>query len=283
MRAVTVVAVALATWSSLPLTAQREATSTAQQSGGTTNRTSPAQTTVQLRPVNGELMEKLDSKSAKIGDSVLVKTKESVKTEDGTEIPKGSMLVGTVTSVQPHGEAAQNSQIAIRFDHATFKSGQSVAIASVIQALAPAMNGAPSDTSSHGAPTAPSTAGGDRSMATPGTNMNPDTNHDAMNGNLGGNREGAQASLPPSEIAGASSASRGPAPGTIVAHSGNIAIRATGIPGVLLANNASGQPFTNASSIVLGAQRDVHLDGGTLIVIAVAIVSNVGAAGGMSH
>jgi hypothetical protein len=61
-----------------------------------------------------------------------------------------------------------------------------------------------------------------------------------------------------------------PAPGTIVAQKGNIAIRSTSIPGVLLASNVQGLPFSNASGVLLGARRDVHLDGGTHIVLAVA-------------
>ena len=58
--------------------------------------------------------------------------------------------------------------------------------------------------------------------------------------------------------------------GTVVARNGNIAIRTTAIPGVLLANNADGQPFANASGALLGAKRDVHLDSGTHLVVALA-------------
>ena len=43
--------------------------------------------------MSGELQDKLDSKTAKVGDSVVVKT------ADGTEIPKGTKLVGRVTDV----------------------------------------------------------------------------------------------------------------------------------------------------------------------------------------
>ena len=54
-----------------------------------------------MRPVNAELVSKLDSKTARTGDSVVLKTRTSVKTADGVEIPKGSKLVGRITSVQP--------------------------------------------------------------------------------------------------------------------------------------------------------------------------------------
>ena len=64
-----------------------------------------------------------------------------------------------------------------------------------------------------------------------------------------------------------------PAAGTVVAKNGNIAIATTSIPGVLLANNAPGQQdprMAKASSILLGAKRDIQLDGGTQMVVAVA-------------
>ncbi len=55
---------------------------------------SAAAATAEMSPVNGELVNKLDSKTAKNGDSVVVQTKTAIKTPDGTEIPKGSKVVG---------------------------------------------------------------------------------------------------------------------------------------------------------------------------------------------
>ena len=62
-----------------------------------------------------------------------------------------------------------------------------------------------------------------------------------------------------------------PAPGSLVARNGNVAIRTTSVPGVLLANDIHGLPFSNASGLLLGARRDVHLDSGTRLVVAVAM------------
>ena len=64
-----------------------------------------------------------------------------------------------------------------------------------------------------------------------------------------------------------------PAPGTVVAKNGNIAIQTTSIPGVLLANNAPGQSdprMARASSILLGLKKDIQLDSGTQVVVGVA-------------
>lgn len=324
MRAATVVAVALATFSSFPLTAQQQDTTPQQQTAPAQQTTPPAQQTtptavpdsppaqngatsqgsssstqaspstqtspsapsngaastmaapIQLAPVSGELVGKLDSTSAKTGDSVVVKTKDDVKTADGTDIPKGSKLVGTVTGVQARGEGKENAQIAIKFDHAELKGGQSLPIQSVIESVGstesnPAQNngggsfGPPSGSSStpsSGAGSSPSSGnmngsnntGSNNSMATA-----PQPNGSASNGSTSGSMQ-----------SGTAPANGTPAPGSIVAKSGNVAIRMTSIPGVLLANNISGQPFSNASGMLLGARQDIKLDGGTKVGLTVA-------------
>jgi hypothetical protein len=107
---------------------------------------------MEMRPVNTELVGKLDSKSAKAGDPVVVKTTEATRTADGTVIPKGTRLMGHVTSVQAHEKGNAESHMAIAFDRAEMKGGQSLPIHSEIRSVAPsasamAMNSAQSDDS----------------------------------------------------------------------------------------------------------------------------------------
>jgi hypothetical protein len=92
---------AAAAFSSFPLTAQPADTTTRTGvSASAGNRpVDPSSKTdaggaVELSLVSGELQDKLDSKTAKVGDSVVVMTKAAVQTADGTEIPKGAMLAG---------------------------------------------------------------------------------------------------------------------------------------------------------------------------------------------
>ena len=198
---------------------------------------SPEPSAVEMSPVNGELVSKLDSKTAKVGDSVVVRTKASVKTTDGTEIPKGSKLVGHVIAAQASG-AGENSQVALQFDHVELKGGQNLAVHSQIQSIAPAESGPQ--------------AGG---SPDPGTST-------ASGGSGAGGAPGT-----------ASVGNGGPAPGTLVAKTGQIAIRTTSIPGVLVANNAPGQQdprMAQTSSILLGAKQDIQLDGGTQMVLGVS-------------
>jgi hypothetical protein len=215
---------------------------------------SPETPAIEMSPVNGELVSKLDSKTAKTGDSVVVQTKTSVKTADGTEIPKGSKLVGHVLAAKPSA-AGDNSQVALQFDHIELKGGQSMPIHSQIQSIAPA-GGAASPAGS-GAMSGPPAGG----------STNPSTS--AANGasRAGGAPQGTGAD------SGAAAGNGAPAAGTVVARSGNIAIATTSVPGVLLANNAPGQQdprMAQASSILLGAKQDIQLDGGTQMVVGVA-------------
>jgi hypothetical protein len=224
--------------------------------------------------VTGELVERLDSKTAKTGDSVVIKTKSKVKTVDGTEIPKGSKLVGHVTGVKPSGQGNENSQVSLQFDRAELKGGQTVRIQTQIQSLSLPESELPSNAndalaaSPSGAP-AGTTPGASGSM--PG----------------GAPRTPAGGATPsPSQPGVPSSsgpASASPEAGTVVARSGNIAIRTTAIPGVLLANNEPGQQdprMGQSSGILIGARRDIHLDGGTQVVIGVASATGAPSGGG---
>ena len=219
---------------------------------------SPEAPTAPMSPVDGELVNKLDSKTAKNGDSVVVQTKTSVKTPDGTEIPKGSKLVGHVIAAQP-SQPGQNSQLALQFDRVELKGGKTMPVHSQIQSIS--RPGGAASVSGY-----PAAAGGAVNGSQAAGSSNPGTSRATNDGS--GAVPGAGGAPGP-----ASAANGGPAPGTIVAKTGQIAISTTSIPGVLVANNAPGQRdprMADASSILLGARQDIQLDGGTLLVVGVS-------------
>jgi hypothetical protein len=214
----------------------------------------PETPAVEMSPVKGELLSKLDTKTAKTGDSVVVQTKSSAKTADGTEIPKGSKLVGRVLAVHPSA-AGDNSQVVLQFDHLELKGGQNMPVHTQIQSIAPASGSASASSEATSAPPV-------------GGSSNPSS---------GGTSAGSSAGSAPQPAAGNSGAAPAgngaPAAGTVVARTGNIAIATTSVPGVLLANNAPGQQdprMAQASSILLGAKQDIQLDGGTQMVVGVS-------------
>ena len=263
MKTGTTLATTLFTLASFPLLAQQPPPATQPNRPATQQnppgkepgpQSSPEAPAIEMSPVNGELVSKLDSKTAKTGDSVVVQTKASAKTADGTEIPKGSKLVGHVLAAKPSG-AGENSQVALQFDHIELKGGQNLPIHSQIQSIAP--------------------AGGAASASEPSAMSGPPAGG-SSNPSASGSNPGSMASGAPQSTGAGSAAAAGngaPAAGTVVARTGNIAIATTSVPGVLLANNAPGQQdprMAQASSILLGAKQDIQLDGGTKMVLGVA-------------
>ncbi|HKF45954.1 MAG TPA: hypothetical protein VKB38_01255 [Terracidiphilus sp.] len=240
----------------------------------------PEASSADLRPVQGELEKKVDTKNAKTGDTVVVKTTEQATTAGGVVIPKGSRILGHVTDVQAHDKNNENAKLTLQFDQAELKGGETVPIKSVIQSVAPApQTVAPTDTlnspSAMGAPAAPTTGsampssggggtpGGMRQ--TPATSENPAPTPSTEASSQGGASAGNTASRSAGET------------GTVVAKQGNVDIKTTAIPGVLLAVAANGQPFSNASGALLGAKQNVRLDGGTRVELAVADAGGKGA------
>jgi hypothetical protein len=260
-------AVATLALASLSLLAQAASAQTGSAQSGspdqtqqTTAATAAASAPVEMSPVTGELVDKLDTKTAKTGDSVIIKTRSNAKTTDGTEIPKGSKLIGHVTAVKS-SDNGDNSQVALEFDRAELKGGQNLAIHSEIQSLSLSDSDTPAS--------APDTVAASPSGPPAGSAAAPA----GMNGAGGA----ASPSQSQPQMSGGSSSSlapeSGPAAGTVVARTGNIAIRTTSIPGVLLASNEPGQQdprMAQSSGILLGPKHDIHLDGGTRMVIGVA-------------
>jgi hypothetical protein len=217
-----------------------------------------------MRPVDGKLVTKLDTKTAKTGDDIVVQTESSVKTADGTEIPKGSKLVGHVLAVHP--SAGENSQVVLRFDRAELKGGKTLPIQSEIESVSAA-----------GSDESASNAGAMPPMREPSAAANPaGGSSSASSASAAGEttpNTPAPANTRQPGTSAASAASSSPAAGTIVSRNGNIAIRTTSIPGVLLANNAPGEQdprMAEASGYLLGARKDVELNNGTRMTLKVA-------------
>ena len=281
MTPVSIRILAFAAVASLPLLAQQTAPSPQPPTGSSPQATTPQQTNpepgasqgsnpqstqvpstanspevanTQLRPVTGELENKLDTKDAKAGDAVVVKTTQAATIGNGTEIPSGSEIKGHIIDVAPKGQAGENARVTIQFDQAQLKGGQSLTIRSVIQSVAPPGSAIETSAMSGGAPaTSPSSAAGSE----PATGSQPSAG--------GSSASGASPSQPQTGAA----AGGAPAPGTVVATKGNLAIKTTGIPGVLLIGDVNGRPFSNAAGALLGAKQDVQLENGTVMVVAI--------------
>lgn len=86
--------------------------------------------------VMAELTKRIDTKSAKPGDEVNVRTTMDAKLPDGTELPKGTKLVGKVTNVKAKTKEDKSSHLAFNLDRAVLKDGKEVPLSVVVISVA---------------------------------------------------------------------------------------------------------------------------------------------------
>lgn len=229
----------------------------------------------EMTPVVCELQGKLDSLTAKVGDRVVLKTRDKVLTSDGTVIPSGAHLVGQVTEVETYDADRGPALIAIAFDRVEMKNGQSIAVYTLIRRLMPAsmmnhdqmrndgMGGMP-------VPLGPGVNGGRMgpdyggmapvNVAGSGTGqVDRDSETNATERNKADNTVGStdDTTVQPS---GGSNTDTG-------AHAfaaARAVPRPTGIRGVMLAGNST------SSGVLLAPVNDIHFDSGTQIQLGVA-------------
>ena len=255
------------------------------QASGSTNAAAAG---AEMRPVNGELQSKLDAKSAKVGDEVVVKTTQSATTADGTVIPKGSRLVGHVTTVVAHSKESANSQLGIAFDRAELKGGQSLPVHSEIRSLtAPASvatagtmqsddsfgnggmgGGRVSGGAMGGGAMSAGRSGGGGLLGGGGT-IGAIGNSAGAVGSSAGGMANSSIHAPGNvagDVAGNVSGTVQGAGGVATNAAANTQARTTGVQGVMLAGDATG----TASGMLSASKQNVHLDSGTQMVLGVA-------------
>ncbi|MDT7541990.1 MAG: hypothetical protein QOE33_1894 [Acidobacteriota bacterium] len=97
----------------------------AQDSRTGTRATSSSRTTARagdaLRIDSGtrlaaQLQQTLDVRKTKVGDEVVLKTTEAIKSNGRTVVAKGARLVGRVTEVKPRAQGTSSSSIGLIFD-----------------------------------------------------------------------------------------------------------------------------------------------------------------------
>jgi hypothetical protein len=128
------------------------------------------QTAASAVSVPAELIKSVNVKKARVGDKIVARITEDTKLPDGTDLPIGTKLVGTVTSVPGK---SNSGPLTFDFDRAVLHSGQAVLVHTTLtsmegQTAAPAT----ADTASS---TAPTTDASDRTASVDsGTRMTLD-------------------------------------------------------------------------------------------------------------
>jgi hypothetical protein len=84
------------------------------------------------------LQKWVDARKNKVGDEVVAKTTEHVKSDEQVALPRGSKIIGRVTAVKARTKEEPESAIGIVFEHAVLKDGRELHLDLTIQAIAPA-------------------------------------------------------------------------------------------------------------------------------------------------
>ena len=287
MRSHATLVTTLAAIVSLPFAASAQSAA----AGSETQASGPENTAVTdryLTRVETELIGRLDSGKAVVGQEVDARTKQAATLANGTELPRGAKLVGHVMQMQAQSKDQPFAMLALTFDHAELKGGQSVAVRSVIRMVAPPGHVSASDggmgmmgpgvsMASSGSVVTPSGGGG---LGTGGRGSTSTRDGGSMGGGLPGTAGGTAGTTVPSvgdttgtPIGGATPDTRtlggsaaAATPERRVSEAGESlsgAPRATGLPGVML------WASPNVSGMLTAAGRNISLDSGTQITLGV--------------
>jgi hypothetical protein len=90
-----------------------------------------------LTAVPVEMASKVDTKNAVPGQEVTVRTLQEEHLADGTDLPRGTKLLGHVVQVKPGGQEQGSAILTLTFDRAEVKAGQNLNVRAVIRAVAP--------------------------------------------------------------------------------------------------------------------------------------------------
>jgi hypothetical protein len=108
------------------------------QTAKLSNEGAQAATASQLhsgRSIHATLQKPVDARKNKLGDEVVAKTDEDVKSEGKVVLPRGSKIIGHVTEVKAREKGRAESAVGVIFDHAVLKDGSHMPLSLAVQAV----------------------------------------------------------------------------------------------------------------------------------------------------
>lgn len=102
------------------------------QSASTEN---PAALAAQMVPAQAVLVNELDARKMQPGQQFKATLSDKVHLKNGTELPKGTVLLGTISADNAH--AGGQATLALRFTQADVKGGQAIPIQATVVGVAP--------------------------------------------------------------------------------------------------------------------------------------------------
>lgn len=167
----------LVSLAALSVAAYGQAPGSASTLGAATSSTTTQQSEATRTPssvrgasVSAELTKGVDTKRAKVGDPIEARVTSAAKLPDGTELPRGTKLIGKVTDVRASSKQEKNAHLVFNIDHAQLKDGQQIPVhAALTSVTAPPQSSAADLPMSGGGATAGGSAAG-ASGSTAGAN-----------------------------------------------------------------------------------------------------------------
>jgi hypothetical protein len=107
----------------------------AAQSADVSNKGAAASQLKSGSSIHTTLDKPVDARKNKLGDQVVAKTTEDLKSEGKVVIPRGSKIVGHVTEVKAREKGQAESALGVVFDHAVLKDGSQIPLSLTVQAV----------------------------------------------------------------------------------------------------------------------------------------------------
>jgi len=229
-----------------------------------TSQTSPKTAQVQAASLSAELTKGIDSKKAKVGDPVNAKTTTDAKLPDGTDLPKGTKLVGNVVEVKAKSKEENNSHLVLALNRAVLKDGHEMPIRAAVTSMT-----APTSNTSFDTPGGGGSAGGGMPSGGGGS-----AGAGGSGGSSGGGGGGGTASPSMSSMPSGSSSQAQSVQGEML-KSAQDRVAVGNKPKVMLS-----APTTPESAGILDAQgENISLDSGTKFTANVASAQSLGQGG----
>ena len=211
------------------------------------------ETPVQFAPgtlIPAELSKSVDAKKAKVGDPVEARTAADMLSNGKIMMPRNTKVLGHVTSVKAHTKDSPDSMVGIAFDRLIMKDGHELPLQASLQAVGAPINAfGPGSSVAGGAPDlSPAPLGGAGGSTA---------------GGMGGSRTGGSSPTPSSSPTSGMPSNPGSAPSG--SPSGVLSASSQGVVGLKdLSLSATPQ-----ASVVSSSNKNVHLDGGTQLMLKV--------------
>jgi len=193
----------------------------------TTSPTAAAQAGHQIAAasVSAELTKRIDTKNAKQGDEVNARVTDTAKLPDGTELPRGTKLLGKVTDVKAKSKEDKSAHLAFNLDHAVLKDGKQVPVVVVVTSVTGPSQGSAQAMMPGGGASSSTSGGSSGSMgsSTPSTPSAP-VMSDTGQSNAGGVLKSAQDRVPVGNMPGVILSAAPGTAGTLEAAGDNISL-----------------------------------------------------------